>query len=67
MKRSLFALLSLTSTCLADPPAPGEASKNVTFSLGGTALSGSNFASLKNGTLSDFEGKVVLLAYYTPW
>ena len=60
-------LFALTSVGYATPPAPGEVSDNITFSLGGESLNGSSFSALNNGTLSDFEGKVVLLAYYTPW
>lgn len=63
----MIALSALTSAALANPPQAGDPSDNVTFSLGGESLNGGNFASLDNGTLSDLEGKVVLLAYYTPW
>ncbi|MDB4144062.1 hypothetical protein N9142_04690 [Akkermansiaceae bacterium] len=68
MKLSLFALLILSTVCLAAPPTPGESSDDVIYSIASNSLDGSNqFTQLTNSQLSATQGKVVLIAYYTPW
>jgi hypothetical protein len=68
MKSCLPLFLSLASFALGIPPEPGTSSENVTYSLGGSSLNNQNqFTELTNSQLSDLEGKVILIAYYTPW
>ena len=65
MKKPLLCLLLAAPFAVATP-IPGDSSIDVTFSLS-DATSGSVLTGLTDGNLSDFQGKVVLLAYYTPW
>jgi hypothetical protein len=68
MKSCFLPLFSLASFALGAPPEPGDSSENVTYSLGGNSLNNQNqFTELTNSQLSDLAGKVILVAYYTPW
>ncbi len=67
IKYSLLTLLSLSSIILANPPEPGNISEDVTYSLAGDTVVNRDFTELTNSQLSDLEGKVILIAYYTPW
>ena len=63
MKRLLFFLLSsaaLSYPAHAQELPVGTISENVDFSL----LESGN---LTNAALTDFEGQIVVLYYYTPW
>ena len=66
MRKITFILACLTTALIATPPEPGDISADVTFSLSANT-SGTNLDPLTDGLLSNFAGKVVLIAYYTPW
>lgn len=60
-------LLSLLIPGLAYAvPQPGDSVADQVFSLS-PATSGSVLTGLAERDLADFEGKVVVLAYFTPW
>lgn len=62
-----YFLLSLVVPQLASAvPGVGDSIADQSFSLSPTT-SGSTLASLSEVSLTDFEGKVVVLAYFTPW
>ena len=68
MKSRFLPLFFLTSFALGAPPEPGASSGNVTYSLSVNSLNNQNqFTELTNSQLSDLAGKVILIAYYTPW
>lgn len=66
MKTILTSLFALSLAATAAPPVPGDTAEDVTFSLG-SDFSDLNFGTLTEARLSDFSGKVVFIAYYTPW
>ena len=66
MKVFLAALFVLPLAALATPPVPGDPSDDVTFALGEDFV-GQNFTTVTDAKFSDFSGKVLLIAYYTPW
>lgn len=47
-------------------PAPGDSVADQSFSLS-PATSGFTLTALSAASLTDYEGKVVVLAYFTPW
>jgi hypothetical protein len=66
MKTIFTSLFALSLAATAEPPVPGDTAEDVTFSLG-SDFSGSNFGTLTESRLSDYSGRVILIAYYTPW
>ncbi|YCM46454.1 hypothetical protein V2O64_10535 [Verrucomicrobiaceae bacterium 227] len=66
MKPTAFFLFTLLLPALGEPPEIGATANDVTFSEG-MNLSGGSFGSLTDTMLSNQGGKVLLLAYATPW
>lgn len=66
MKTTLTLLLGLVLPALAVPPPVGAVADDVRFSVA-TEFDGGKFARLDDTMLSARTGKVLLLAYATPW
>jgi hypothetical protein len=66
MKRLLLLLLAGAALRAAAMAPVGSPAPDLAFSTG-TAVSNGQFTSLTNSMLSAHEGKIIVLAYYTPW
>lgn len=62
----LISCLFLTTACIQAAPNPGDSVADQSFSLS-PSTSGNTLNNLTNASLSDYDGKVILLAYFTPW
>jgi len=66
MIRTLPIFFSLLLPTLADPPEVGTTTTDLTYSEG-MNFSRGGFGNLSDTMLSNQSGKVLLLAYATPW
>lgn len=66
MKTTLTLLLGLILPAIAAIPPVGTVADDIVFSAA-TEFSGGRFGNLNDTMLSEHSGKVLLLAYATPW
>ncbi len=67
-RRLLLVLLSTAflQHASAAPAVVGTVATDIAFSTGTTITNG-HFTSLTNSNYAALEGKIIVLAYYTPW
>ena len=62
----LLTAAALLRPAAAAPAVVGTVATNLAFSTG-TTLTNGNFTTLTNSNYAALEGKIIVLAYYTPW